>query len=239
MKPGRRAMMPRMVRAVREAVEIVRGACAGELFDYPGELFAVQGYRADWAVQPGPQIYVGASKPQMLRMAGRVADGVMMSDVTLPRIEESMAVLRQSLTDHGRDTAAFPVSNLYSWHVSHDRAAAMAEARAKLFVRGMLEHWYISPFLEDDECELVEKHLGAFAAAYVNNSPAIEGVPDSLVTKLVENLTFTGSVSDVECFVGQLRQFAHAGVTEFAIRLYGEPDVSMKLIAERVMPALS
>ena len=156
MKPGRRDMMPRMVRAVRECSEMLQGAAREKPFAYQGELFEVNGYMPAWANAEPPQVYVGASKPQMLRMAGRVADGVMMSDVTLPRIEESMAELRGSLSKHGRAEAEFPVSNLYAWHVKDDADEARAEARAKLFVRGMLEHWYISPFLDADECALVE-----------------------------------------------------------------------------------
>jgi alkanesulfonate monooxygenase SsuD/methylene tetrahydromethanopterin reductase-like flavin-dependent oxidoreductase (luciferase family) len=239
MKPGRRAMMPRMVRAVREAVELVRGAAGGQLFSYTGELFSVANYQASWAADvPAPLLYVGASKPQMLRMAGRVADGVMMSDVTLPRIAEAMTALRGSLEQHGR-AAGFPVSNLYAWHVFPDREQALAEARAKLFVRGMLEDWYISPFLEPAECAQVEASFDAFARAYAQNSPTIEGVPDALVQKLVENLTFAGTPADVDGFVEELLAFKAAGLNEFALRLYAEPAAAMRLIAARVMPALA
>jgi alkanesulfonate monooxygenase SsuD/methylene tetrahydromethanopterin reductase-like flavin-dependent oxidoreductase (luciferase family) len=239
LKSGRREMMPRMVRAVQECVEFLHGAATEKPFNYSGELFQVQGYNAGWANDIPPKIYVGASKPQMLRMAGRVADGVMMSDVTLPRIAESMIVLKQSLNEHGRKIADFPVSNLYAWHVKADKQAALSEARAKLFVRGMLEDWYISPFLEPEECALVEANFGAFAAAYINNSDVIAGVPDALVNKLVENLTFTGGLDDTDRFVEQLLQFKAAGLTEFAIRLYDEPEESIRVLAERVIPALS
>ncbi|MEE4186381.1 MAG: LLM class flavin-dependent oxidoreductase [Gammaproteobacteria bacterium] len=239
MKPGRRAMMPRMVRAVREAVELVRGAATGRLFSYDGELFSVANYQASWTADlPPPMLYVGASKPQMLRMAGRVADGVMMSDVTLPRIAEAMAALTGSLHEQGR-TEYFPVSNLYAWHVFPDRAQALAEARAKLFVRGMLEDWYISPFLDAAECAQVEASFNAFAMAYARNSPVIEGVPDALVEKLVENLTFVGTPQDVDQITEELLAFKAAGLNEFAIRLYAEPAAAMQLIAERVMPALA
>jgi len=238
LKSGRRDMMPRMVRAVAECVEFLHGAAQGKPFSYAGEIFQVQGYNAGWADDKAPKIYVGASKPQMLRMAGRVADGVMMSDVTLPRIAESMAVLRHSLSEHGRDRAEFPVSNLYAWHVKEDRQAALREARAKLFVRGMLEHWYISPFLDPQECALVEANFAAFATAYINSSATIAGVPDALVEKLVENLTFAGGLDDIDRFVDQLLQFKAAGLTEFAIRLYDQPEYSIQLLAERVLPAM-
>jgi alkanesulfonate monooxygenase SsuD/methylene tetrahydromethanopterin reductase-like flavin-dependent oxidoreductase (luciferase family) len=238
MKADRRAMMPRMVRAVQECVEFLRGAATERPFNYAGEIFQVQGYNPVWSVGQVPVIYVGASKPQMLRMAGRVADGVMMSDVTLPRIAESMQALREGLAKRNRAPNRFPVSNLYAWHVNADKELAMREARAKLFVRGMLDDWYISPFLDTAECELVQQHFASFAQAYIRNSHVIEGVPDALVTKLVRNLTFTGGPDDISTFVDELLAFKAAGLTEFAIRLYAGPEQSIRLIAERVMPAL-
>jgi len=238
MKPGRRAMMPRMVRAVREGVDILRGAATGQLFNYEGELFEVSGYVAPWATDVAPEVYVGASKPQMLKLAGKVADGVMMSDVTLPRIEESMKALQVGLDERpGKwQPGAFPVSNLYAWHVKEDAAEARAEARAKLFVRGMLENWYISPFLDEAECRQVEEALPAFAAAYIAGSPAVEGVPDALVDKLVDELTWTGTEQEIDRFTAQMLAFRAAGVTELAVRLYHRPEDSIRLLAERVMP---
>jgi 5,10-methylenetetrahydromethanopterin reductase len=238
LKPGRRVMMPRMVRAVRECVELLKGAATERPFNYQGELFQVQGYYPGWSDGDSAEIYVGASKPQMLRLATRVADGVMMSDVTLPRMAESMAVLNAGLDEYQRDRSAFRISNLYSWHVKSDRQAAINEARAKLFVRGMLEHWYLEPFLDPGECAEVEANFDAFAQAYIRNTPDIVGVPDLLVQQLVDNLTFTGTPDDVDAFTEQLLEFKAAGLTEFAIRLYAEPEDSIRLIAKRVMPAL-
>jgi len=238
LKPGRRTMMPRMVTAVRECTEFLQRAARERPFTYAGETFQVEAYNPGWANQAPPQIYVGASKPQMLRMAGKVADGVMLSDVTLPRMAECMTALKSGLDARGRSLATFPVSNLYAWHVKADKQAAQHEAIAKLFVRGMLENWYISPFLEPAECALVEQRFAAFAKAYASNSHVVEGVPSSLIKKLVDNLTFTGGLDDIDRFIGDLLQFKAAGVSEFAIRLYADPEASIRLLAERVMPSL-
>ena len=239
MKPGRRTMMPRMVRAVREAVEIVRGACSGQLCNYDGEIYEAHGYRASWAASPPPALYIGASKPQMLRLAGRLGDGVMMSDVTVPRIVESMTALGEGLARREGTVSDYPVSNLYALHLRDDAAEARAEARAKLFVRGMLERWYISPFLDDVDCDRVEAAFPAFARAYALNSPDIEGVPDALVDALVDNLTWTGTPADIDRFLEEMVAFRDAGVTELAVRLYGEPEAAIRLLADRVMPALA
>jgi len=55
---------------------------------------------------------------------------------------------------------------------------------------------------------------------------------------LIENLTFAGGLDDVDRFIEQLLAFKAAGLNEFAIRLYADPEASIRLLAERVMPAL-
>ena len=171
-------------------------------------------------------------------MSAKVADGLMMSDVTLDRIDDCMAIIDKSLKDNGRDRKTFAISNLFSWHVKNDREEAVKEARAKLFVRGMLENWYISTFLDPEESQIVEDNFHAFAYAYANNTDVIEGVPDGIIEKLLNHLTFTGDFNDVDQFVEEMVKFKNSGLDEFAIRLYKNPELSMEVIAEQVVPHL-
>ena len=69
-------------------------------------------------------------------------------------------------------------------------------------------------------------------------APPDEGVDPGLVDKLVDNLTWTGDYSAVDRFVEEMLAFKAAGVTEMAVRLYGEPEAAIRLLAERVMPAV-
>ncbi|MEE8281242.1 MAG: hypothetical protein V3R50_02585, partial [Gammaproteobacteria bacterium] len=66
----------------------------------------------------------------------------------------------------------------------------------------------------------------------------IEGVPDRLVDSLVDHLTLTGSLDDVDSLIEQIMTYRQAGVNELAIRLYGQPEDSIRLLGERVLPAL-
>jgi len=238
LKPNRRTMYPNMVQGVRECIEFLTGLSADKAISFNKDIFQIAGPKPQWIDQPRPQIYVAATKPQMLSMSAKVADGLMMSDVTLARVDDCMAIIDKSLKDNGRDRRTFAVSNLFSWHVKKDREEAVKEARAKLFVRGMLENWYISTFLDSEESQIVEDNFQAFAHAYAHNSDVIEGVPDGIIDKLLNHLTFTGNFNDVDRFVEEMVQFKNAGLDEFAIRLYKNPEQAMELIAERVMPHL-
>lgn len=238
LKADRYVMHRRMVRGVRECVEFLHDASAAEPLTFDGELFKVDNYQPGWATDEAPVVYVGATKPQMLRMAARVADGVMFSDLTLGRLDETMQILSGALTDAGRDTGSFRINNLFSWHVKRDRQEAVAEARRKLWVRGMLEHWYISPALNERDCKFVAENMQAFVKAYLTDSPVIDGVPDELVDLLIDELTFTGDLTDVDALIERFWKFKEAGVNEMALRLYDDPAYSIKVLGETVGPEL-
>jgi alkanesulfonate monooxygenase SsuD/methylene tetrahydromethanopterin reductase-like flavin-dependent oxidoreductase (luciferase family) len=238
LKADRYVMHPRMVRGVRECVEFLKGVSASEALTFEGELFQVDNYRPAWATDDAPIVYVGATKQQMLRMAAQVADGVMFSDLTLGRLDETMQILNHALADAGRATGSFRVNNLFSWHVKRDRHEAVAEARRKLWVRGMLERWYISPALNERDCKFVAENMQAFVKAYLADSPVIDGVPDELVDLLIDELTFTGDLTDVDKLIERFWTFKEAGVNEMALRLYDDPAYSITVIGETVGPEL-
>ncbi len=238
LKPDRYVIHPRMVRGVRECVEFLKSASPNEALNFAGEVFQVDHYRPAWATDEPPLVYVGATKPQMLRMAAAVADGVMFSDLTLGRLDETMAILHDALADAGRTGSGFRINNLFSWHVKRDRSEAMAEARRKLWVRGMLDHWYISPALNERDCKFVAENMPAFVKAYLEDSPVIEGVPDELVDLLVDELTFTGDLSEVDELIERLWKFKDAGIGEMSLRLYDDPASSIELIGATIGPEL-
>jgi len=74
---------PRPLVAIGEAVKICRQLFAGEMADFHGQMFAVEGRRLVNGGRTIP-IVLAASRPNMLRLAGRQADGVLISAATSP-----------------------------------------------------------------------------------------------------------------------------------------------------------
>ena len=64
-----------------------------------------------------------------LRSILPIADGIMMSDVTLPRLEESITAVKEGLAENGRSMDDFHVNNLYAWHIKETREEAIPSAR--------------------------------------------------------------------------------------------------------------
>jgi len=229
----------RRVRAVAECVEIIRSAAAGEAVDYTGGLYEVHNLQFGWAQSPPPPVYVGASQVQMLRMAARVADGSMMSDMPVPLAAAALDTLDSALAQHGRERAGYGTNAFAAWHVYADRAQAVAEARRWLVLRGIFRPWVLETFLDAADVALVMRSADAFWNAFRNASPIVDGVPDEILDALLAQFAFVGDYDDVERQIDKLRQFSAAGLDAIALRLYTDPAESIRMIGERIVPALA
>ncbi len=229
----------RRVRAVRDCVSILTGISSAETLNYEGEVFQLTDYAPEWATGPRPLVYVGANGPQMLRMAASVADGIMMSDVPLARMAEVSGHIRNGLATKDRPRRDVRVSNFFAWHIKPNAAESLAEARQGLIWRGFLQDWHMAPFLSPEECQLVQQNRSSFLDTFLNKRDAIAGVPDAVVDKLVRNLTFAGDLDDVDLVIEHLQHFADAGLDEVALKVHGQPDQAIRIIGERLVPALA
>jgi len=229
----------RRVRAVAECVDIVKAAASGETVDYDGQLYEVHNLHFGWLSRPAPPVFVGASMDQMLRMAARVADGSMMSDMPVPLAAAAIGKLDEALARHARQRPQFQTTAFAAWHVYDARDRAAAEARQWLVLRGIFRPWVLQEFLDADAVDLVMRSAGAFWAAFRSGSPVVEGVPEAVLDALAEHLAFVGSTTDLDRQIAKLRRFEAVGLEAIALRLYADPAESIRMIGERLVPALS
>ncbi len=164
LKPERR------VRAVQECVEIIRRASSGERFDYEGQLYQARGYGLGWLESAPPKVFVGANMPQMLRMAGRVADGVMLSDLPGALASQAISTARSAAVEQGRNPDDLWFSSFTAWHVYPDEQQARNEAKRWLLLRGLFRPWVLQEFLDQNEIELIMNSQPAFVKAFTEGS---------------------------------------------------------------------
>jgi len=229
----------RMVRAIREAIEIVKGDPKGVQLNYQGKMYTAYTYSRDWATDPAPIVCAGASREQMLRMSTQVADGVMFSDVIRPLVDEAVATLRSGLKDNCRPESGFMINSAIAFHMKANREASMREARRELITRAILGEWYLRSFMDDAEVAIVRDNIKSFYSAYRARSHVIPGVPDAILDKLVGNLTIAGDLHDLDARIAELRDYAATGVTQICFRTHDDPAFAIKLIGEKIAPALN
>jgi alkanesulfonate monooxygenase SsuD/methylene tetrahydromethanopterin reductase-like flavin-dependent oxidoreductase (luciferase family) len=238
LKPDRRATHPHMLGGVAECLDFLHQAAAGQPFSFSGRVFQVHDYRPPWTGGTAPRIWLAANGPQMLTLAARSADGVMLSDISLSQLPATLDILHAGLTAAGRPIAGYRICNLLAWHVHEDREVAYAEARRKLWVRGLWQRTRLSPYIDTADCELMEKALPALAAAYAQGIDPSPAVPRRIMDALADGLTLVGDPADLDRLLARLLAFRDAGITDIALRLYGAPEASIRLVAERIAPFL-
>ena len=184
-------------------------------------------------------VYIGANRQQMQNMAPRYADGVMLSDKIVEQVAEARGSIDETLDACGRDKSSFRLNNFWAWHIKETREEAQREARIWLALRGVLLRPNHAYFMNEADMDLVDEHRPAFFDALRRRSPDIQGVPEHIIECLVENLTSCASVDQLDKEIERLEAFRNAGLTEIALRIYEKPEETIRLLGERVVPALN
>jgi 5,10-methylenetetrahydromethanopterin reductase len=122
---------PQPLATLREAFLLCRGLLAGEAVKLEGRVFRLDGQRRLAAGPAQVPIVLAASRPGMLRLAGQIADGVLLSGGT------SRPFVRQCLDIVGEAAAGRAVARIglvYAAHVPAGAArdAALAPVRRRL-----------------------------------------------------------------------------------------------------------
>lgn len=228
-----------MVGHMRECLEIMNQVSTDKNLNYSGKYYTTYRYKMKWATQQSkPQIYVASNWPQTMQLAVELADGLMTSDFCIPLMAKFINEIYVQLDSIGRPRDSFRINNFWAWHIKEDADASWAEARRELILRGYLGEQYFAPFLEPDELQLMLDHFDDFLAAFRQGSDRIENVPDSLVTKMIENISYVGGLDALDGALESLHGFARAGLTEIALRVHDDPADAIRLIGERVAPVL-
>ena len=229
----------RRVRAVQECIEIIKGVSETHPFNYEGELFKVTGVDPIWATSARPRVLAAANAPMMLRMSAKVADGMMIAVLRPDMIKAIINENHLQLEKHGRSPAEFHYDNWWPWHVKADREASVREARQWISYQGIFRRDVLTEFMTDEEYDLVEANEANFYRATHERSDHIQGVPDALVERIIDNLTSTGSAAEVDEKIDFLLKFKHTGLTGLTVRFYGtfeEHMEAIKTVGDKLIP---
>ena len=134
----------RPLSRVRETVAIVRLALSGATTDFQGSFFRVSGFRlAMGKPKYSIPIYIAALGPRMLRLAGEIADGVLLYLCSLHAVAKAMKEIRRGADEVGRSLENFAVAALLPTVVSENRREAQAAvARVIAYYVGGMGDYY-------------------------------------------------------------------------------------------------
>ncbi len=148
----------KIVLAVRESIEILLAACHNQLQEpYEGEVFRVKlPCDYSWAKSKRPTIYGTAYKHMMMRMEGRVADGVYIGAIPPEIIDSAIENIKKGINKRENPNQHVHINSFWGWHIKKDKEKAYRESRRELAWRARkLDPELLSLFFNPDECKLI------------------------------------------------------------------------------------
>ena len=220
---------------LRDYLLAVRGLLRDGVADYEGRPARLTWGRAD------VPLYIAASGPKTLRLAGQIADGVVINTGLLPEIvRDSIEQVRLGAAEAGRDPAEVDLWWLPLTNLADDRRAAIEEIAMSLASAGShLSRFttvgkHIPPELLDKVRELGARyHFDQHSKPDSANRQLIAEL--GLVDYLADRFAVAGTADDC---IRKLEQAVAAGARQFWMSVHFDDKARfMRDWSSRVMPA--
>ena len=222
---------PAPVYLVREMIEASRHLMAGDTVSVKSDAFVMEEARIRQNVPSSLPIYVACSGPKMLRMAGEVADGViMMSGATTQTVAYARRQVEDGASGAGRTTRDLDVA----WGAATVIADAQREALDQTRV---MAAWFANHSVRYAEtvgasAELVAAMRGLDPGRNLHEARSAAALaPD----EVVDQLALAGPPSHIIERIAAAREL---GIEHFVLFLIGpNKRQTLKRFSDEVMPA--
>ena len=211
------------IRVMREYTADLRRLFAGEAVEREGEIYQLRRAHMNFRAPMEIPIYIASTGPQMLKLAGEIADGLVLSaGLTLKSCRLCLDYAEAGLLGKQRDSAAFRRAGLIYVGVSEDPAEARAMVRRKLafLFRNSAQAANIA------SAELDIDHAGIIAAMERRDLDAATAlVPEAAAT------AFAVAGTARECR-DQLEAYLSVGMDEPLLGMMGDAKLCMQIVKD-------
>ena len=203
------------VRAIREFTEALRKLWSGEAVHSKGEFVTLAGARLAFKPSAALPIYIAAIGPNMLRLAGRIGDGVVLSaGLSTDSVKQSIALCAEGAAKDNRELRDFRRAGYLFFGVSRDAREAVDAVRQKLAF--VMRNKFLGANIRASGIAVDQE---AVIAAIARRD--IEGAARLVPDEAVEAFAIAGTPQ--HC-TKRLRDFITAGIDEPVLGLLGTPQ---------------
>ena len=222
-------MWEKPIATVRDAVKVIRCLLKGEKVNMQSYMFEVSDLCFDENAITVP-IYIGARRPQMLRLAGRIADGVILGSCPPEIVQWSKKHIQRGLAKSHRDISDFHIADWIASSISEDgeKARKFIKPRVAIAIyhqpmETLKETWHDLEIISQIKSKVSENKV----------DEATEFVTD----EMIDAFSLTGTPEEIG---ERIRKLASSGVTHI---MFGTPlgenvEKSIEMIGTQVIPAL-
>lgn len=202
---------------LREWVEAIRRLLAGEKLTYHGESLQIEGGVLNWrAPRPHVPFWFASMSRTGLRLAGQMADGVLLDAHTSPEyVENALKIVKEAVRQAGRDWDGFEVAQIIPCSVEDTHDEALEAVRWEAASRFESPNFAAETErrLRVGEPAIDRKDFPMLMDALTRGGKA--AVAKALPRTLIENTTALGTADEV---MSRVDRYRRAGVTFPLIR---------------------
>ena len=188
------------VSRTREYVSILRQVLAGERVTYEGKFYRPRGFQLSVPPPSGRvPIYLAAVNPQMLQLAGEVADGVLLAWLPARQISLSIAEIAKGAARAGRSLSEIDIGCYIHTAVTNNRQQTLKQLR-RVLVGYCQANTYIQGFRHFGYGDILDEVHRYWKAG--NRAMAEAALPE----QMVEELYVLGTPDECRAHVERFRQ---------------------------------
>jgi 5,10-methylenetetrahydromethanopterin reductase len=203
------------VQAVREFAQALRKLWSGEAAHLGGDFVRLAGARMAFKPSAPIPIYIAAIGPDMLRLAGRIGDGVVLSaGLSTDSVRKSIAICAAAAAKDGRDSSGLRRAGYLFFGASRDPKRAIDAVRQKLAF--VMRNKFLGANIKASGIPVdQEAVIAAISRRDIAGATAL--VPDEAVEAF-------GIAGTPQHCAERLRDFIEAGIDEPVLGLLGGPE---------------
>jgi probable F420-dependent oxidoreductase len=208
---------------MRDGLKFLHAALAGEKVDATYETFGVSRFQLTTPLDPPPPIFAAALRPQMLRLAGKSADGVLLNWIGANDVDQVL----ETVADGGRDAAGRDIESVLRLIVIPHEDIETARVNARYAITGTLT---VPAYRAHQEWLGRGDVLAAMWEEWDdgNRKAALAAIPNELVDDLIV-------VGPVERCRERIERFFEAGIDTIILEV-GVPASDAAQIARDLAP---
>lgn len=115
--------------AIKESTEVIRKLWRGEVVKYEGKVVKLDGANLRYRPTREIPVYIGAQGPRMLKLAGKIGDGVLINASHPRDFEFAVKQIEAGAKEAKRDLAVIDVTAYTSFSVDYDAEKAKNKAK--------------------------------------------------------------------------------------------------------------
>lgn len=229
----------RPLTAIRESVEIIRGALGGGPFEFHGTQFSAQvpplRDDADAPRWPVP-VYIAGTGPKLQRLAGEIGDGLLTASITTPGfVRYARANMEEGARAAGRDPSGLDLGCVIVASVGeeHDRGREGAREIAAMYLANKVQNIQGSADVLLEQAGLTFDEIRPVAEAMEagGRKAAARAVTDEILDKV---RPVAGTPEDC---ITAIEEYRDAGCTHMLLELWGDDRLEqVELMRKHVLP---